>query len=166
MTLADSPNESPLTFGGIGWAWLATIAIDFFFYGGVFAGLFVEGKPSVLSPEQLFARIPAGYASFLIEVVALGWLLRRLSIDNAVASAKLGAFLGITFGAALALGVWSFSPVSEALLGSWWLVLLVQMSAAGWVLGTFSKGHRQRVRKWVASGTFLAVVATVALQNI
>ncbi len=65
------------TVAAIALAWLVTIAIDFMVFGGLFAGV-LEGAddPAVLAPEELFARIPAGYASFLLEVVLLHWLVK------------------------------------------------------------------------------------------
>lgn len=150
----------------IGFAWQATIAIDFFAYGGVFASLFAEDDPTTLAPEELFARIPAGYTSFLIEVLVLNWLLGRLAIDRPSAAAQLGAGLGFAFGAALALGVWSFAPIGIALLASWWLVLTLQMTVAGLTLGLCRAGRRSTARRLVLLGFVLLVVATIVLQNL
>ena len=152
--------------GAIGLAWVATIAIDFFAYGGVFASLFAQDDPTTLAPEELFARIPAGYASFLVEVLALVWLLRRLPITGPARAARSGASLGAVFGGTLALGVWSFAPVAPALLASWWLVLAVQLAAAGLVLGLYQVGRRSTARRLVLLGSVGLVVVTIVLQNL
>jgi hypothetical protein len=147
-------------------AWFATIAVDFFFYGGVFAFLFQRDDPSLLTPDQLFARIPVGYASFAIEVVALGWLLSRLSVGHPRAGARVGGAAGAVVGGALLLGFWSVAPISGALLASWWLVLTVQMATAGTVLGTAAaQVPLKQVARWVLGGALLLVVATIILQN-
>jgi len=146
-------------------AWFATIAVDFFFYGGVFAFLFQRDDPSLLTPAQLFARIPVGYASFAIEVLALGWLFSRLSIRDPRAGARVGGAAGAVVGGALLLGFWSVAPISGALLASWWLVLTVQMATAGAVLGAAAQAPLKQVARWVLGGALLLVVATIILQN-
>lgn len=156
----------PLPVGGIVLAWLAAIGIDFLAYGGVFAGLFADGDPTVLTSSQLFQRIPAGYASFLVEIVLLVWLMQRTSTTEPTGAVRLGGLVGLGFGAALVLGVWSFSPTSVALLVSWWLVLVMQMSFAGWVIATWSGGKRRIVRTVVALVIVGSVIAGVVIQNI
>jgi hypothetical protein len=147
-------------------AWFTTIAVDFFFYGGVFAFLFERDDPYLLTSEQLFARIPAGYASFAVEVVALGWLLFRLQTGNWRDGARIGAVSGAVVGGALLAGFWSVAATSGALLVSWWVVLTVQMASAGAVLGAGVRVPLRRLAKWVLVATLLLVVATVILQNV
>ncbi len=155
----------PTIIGGVFLAWLAAIAIDFFAYGGVFAGFFVADDASVLSPQQLFVRIPAGYASFLIEVVALAWLLNRTGVSTSTQASRLGGAVGLAGGAALVLGVWSFSPISPGLLLSWWLVLVVQMSIEGWILATWRNGERRKVGRFVIVVVVSSVLGGVLIQN-
>ncbi len=147
-------------------AWLTTVAVDFFFYGGVFAFLFERDDPYVLATDQLFARIPAGYASFAIEVLALGWLLSRLQTGNWRDGARVGAAAGAVVGGALLLGFWSVAATSGALLASWWVVLTVQMAAAGAVLGAAVGVPRRRLARWVVVVALLLLVATVIMQNV
>ncbi len=162
---AESGGARTLPVGGIALAWLAAIGIDFLAYGGVFSGFFAEGDPAVLTPDQLFQRIPAGYASFLVEILLLFWLMRRSSVTGPTSAARLGASLGLGFGAALVLGVWSFSPASLALLLSWWFVLVVQMSLEGWVLAAWLAGDRRKVQTMVALIVGGSVIAGVVIQN-
>ncbi len=102
-------------------AWFTTIAVDFFFYGGVFAFLFERDDPYLLTSDQLFARIPAGYVSFAIEVVALSWLLSRLHTANWRDGARTGAVAGAVARRCTAAGFWSVAATSGALLarGGW-----------------------------------------------
>ena len=147
-------------------AWFTTIAVDFFFYGGVFTFLFERDDPFLLTSDQLFARIPAGYVSFAIEVVALSWFLSRLHTANWRDGARTGAVVGAVVGGALLLGFWSVAATSGALLVSWWVVLTVQMASAGAVLGAAVRVPVRQVARWVLVAALLLVVATVILQNV
>jgi hypothetical protein len=147
-------------------AWFMTVAVDFFFYGGVFAFLFQRDDPHLLTTQQLFARIPAGYVSFAIEVLALGWLLSQLQTRHWRDGARAGAIAGAVVGGALLLGFWSVAATSGALLVSWWVVLTVQMAAAGAVLGAAVRVPlRQLVRRVVVVALVLLLV-TIILQNV
>jgi hypothetical protein len=147
-------------------AWFMTIAVDFFFYGGVFAFLFQRDDPYVLASHELLARIPAGYASFAIEVLALGWLLSRLQIEHWRDGARVGAVAGSVVGGALLLSFWSVAATSGALLVSWWVVLTAQMGAAGAVFVAAVHVPLRRLAKRVVVVALLLLVATVILQNV
>ena len=148
-------------------AWLVAIAIDFVIFGGVFAGV-LEGAddPAVLTPEQLFMRIPAGYASFLLEVVLLHWLLKGSRRPGVTGGLVTGLVAGLLFATAVALGVWSFSTVPLSALGLWWLTLLLQFTGAGVVLSAANTPQWPRVRTWAIWGAVALVIAGVVLQNI
>jgi len=155
------------TVASIALAWLVTIAIDFVIFGGVFAGV-LEGAdhPAVLAPEQLFARIPAGYASFLLEVVLLHWLLKASQRPGITSGLLTGTLAGLVFASAVALGLWSFSTVPVTVLALWWLTLLLQFTAAGAVLGAANTPLWSRVRTWAVGGVVALVAAGVVLQNL
>jgi hypothetical protein len=147
-------------------AWFTTVAVDFFFYGGVFAFLFLRDDPHLLTTQQLFARIPAGYVSFAIEVLALSWLLAELQTRRWLDGARVGAIAGAVVGGALLLGFWSVAATSGALLVSWWVVLTVQMAAAGAVLGAAVHVPLRRLARWVLVVALVLAVVTIILQNV
>ncbi len=155
------------TVAAIALAWLVTIAIDVVIFGGLFAGV-LEGAdhPAVLAPEQLFARIPAGYASFLLEVVLLRWLLAASRRPGVIGGLVTGAVAGLVFSSAVVLGLWSFSTVPVTALALWWLTLLLQFTAAGAVLGAAHTPQWSRVRTWAIGGAVALVAAGVVLQNL
>lgn len=155
------------TVTAIALAWLVTIGVDFAVFGGLFAGV-LEGTdhPAVLAPEQLFARIPAGYASFLLEVVLLQWLLRQSRRPGVTSGLVTGALAGVVFASAVALGLWSFSTLPVTTLALWWLTLLLQFTAAGAVLGGAPTPQWSRVRTWAIVGAVALLVAGVVLQNL
>jgi hypothetical protein len=155
------------TVAAIAVAWLVTIAIDFVIFGGLFAGVLEDADdPAVLTPEQLFVRIPAGYASFLLEVVLLQWLLKASPRPGINGGLVTGLAAGLVFATAVALGVWSFSTVPVSALGLWWLTLLLQFAAAGAVLGAADTPQWPHVRTWAIWGAVALVVAGVVLQNL
>jgi len=155
------------TAASIALAWLVTIAIDFVIFGGVFAGV-LEGAdhPAVLAPEQLFARIPAGYGSFLLEVVLLHWLLKASQRPGITGGLLTGTLAGLVFASAVALGLWSFSTVPVTALVLWWLTLLLQFAAAGAVLGAANTPLWSRARTWAIGGVVALIAAGVVLQNL
>lgn len=155
------------TVAPIALAWLVTVAIDFIIFAGLFAGL-LEGAEdaAVLAPEQLFARIPAGYASFLLEVVLLHWLVTARGRQGIIGGLRTGALAGLVFASAVALGLWSFSTVPVAVLALWWVTLLLQFTAAGPVLASAGTVHWRRVRNLAIWGSVVLVTAGVVIQNL
>ena len=155
------------TVASIALAWLVTIAIDFVIFGGLFAGV-LEGAnhPAVLAPEQLFARIPAGYASFLLEVVLLHWLLKTSQRPGITGGLLTGTLAGLVFASAVALGLWSFTTTPVTALALWWLTLLLQFTAAGGVLGAANSPLWSRTRTWAIGGSVALIAAGVVLQNL
>jgi len=143
-----------------------TIAVDFFFYGAVFAFMFQRDDPYLLTTQQLFVRIPAGYVSFAIEVLALGWLLSKLQTRYWRDGARVGAIAGATVGGALLLGFWSVAATSGALLISWWVVLTVQMATAGAVLGAAVRVPLRRLTRWISIVALVLLILTIILQNV
>jgi hypothetical protein len=148
-------------------AWLAMIAVDFVVFGGLFAGA-LEGAddPAVLTPEQLFTRIPAGYASFLLEVLLLWWLLRASPGAGVASGARTGAGAGLLFASAVVLGLWSFSTVPVLALTLWWATLLLQFLAAGAILAAAGTPHWRQVRTWALVGSAALFAAGIVLQNL
>jgi hypothetical protein len=168
--MADGTHTSGLTRRERTWAvvlaWFMTIAVDFLFYGGVFAFMFQRDDPYLLTTQQLFVRIPAGYASFAIEVLALGWLLSKLQTRYWRDGARVGAIAGATVGGALLLGFWSVAATSGALLISWWVVLTVQMATAGAVLGAAVRVPLRRLTRWISIAALVLLILTIILQNV
>jgi hypothetical protein len=155
------------TAAAIAVAWLVTIAVDFVVFGGIFAGVLEDADdPSVLDAPQLFARIPAGYASFLLEVVLLWWLLRADGRVGAVEGLRVGGLAGLLFASAVVLGLWSFTTVPAGPLALWWATVMLQLTAAGVVLGGAQTPLWPRVRTLAIVGAGAFVVTGVVLQNL
>jgi hypothetical protein len=147
--------------------WVLWLGIDFFAYAGLFAGQFSTPTPFLLRSDELFARIPLGYAAFLIYVATTLWLIRALGI----ASPLRGAMVAGCFGAAITiagnLGVLSVSTIGLSLALDWTLVQVVEFAVAGyasvWVDGEPSPW---RAGRWVGGITIALIVMGIMVQNL
>ena len=152
--------------GAIGVAWLFTIAVDFFVFGGLFRGLLESSDPAVLSEQQLFQRIPAGYVTFLVEVGLLAWIFRYRRPATTREGALLGAGLGTVLGATIFLGIWSFSTIRLAILAVWSGTLILQLTGAGAVLASFGTDAWKSTRRGAFIGAAVLIVTGIVLQNL
>jgi hypothetical protein len=147
--------------------WLSMLGIDFFFHGGLLAGMYQQASPFLLAPAQAFALIPAGYAAFFLMAVLLVWLMVRLNIrgwrDGPVFGLKLGALMW----GALALSLLSISTAEPALLASWFVGQTVEMVIAGAVAGMGLAGARLgRLFVGVLLITLVLAILTIAMQSL
>ena len=110
-------------------SWLVMAALDLLLNAGLFAKLWFEPSPFLLPPEDLFRRLPLGYAAFLAQAVAYVWLTIRMGARNwrqgGLFGLKLGAILSIAF----VLGLRSGTTAS-------WTMLLVAWLIGGTILTT------------------------------
>jgi len=141
-------------------AWALSLGFDLFLHAGLLARLYTQSSPFLLPPIEAFRRIPLGYASFLIAVLGLLWLFRRLDVRGAGDGLRLGGAVGLAVWGVVALGLYSVSTGDPALLVGWWLGQSAELALAGAVLGAGAAGVRLR-RIWLLVG--LAVVAAVAV---
>lgn len=158
--------ERRFSVRAIGVAWLFTIALDFFVFGGLFAGLFETSDPAVLSEQQLFQRIPAGYLTFLLEVGLLAWIFRYRRPATRSEGALLGVGLGAVLGAIFLLGTWSFSTIPLAILAVWFGTVVLQLAGAGAVLAAFGTDAWKSTRRGAFIGATLLIVGGIVLQNL
>ncbi|HVS16828.1 MAG TPA: hypothetical protein VMV46_23190 [Thermoanaerobaculia bacterium] len=148
-------------------AWLLTLGVDLFLHAGLLARLYVEPSSFLLPAESAFRRIPAGYATFLLLTVALWWLQRRLGVRGCGPGLRFGLAAGLVVWGSLALGLYSISTASPALLVGWWIGQGVELGAAGAVLGAAAVGTPMR-RIWgrVLLIVLLLVAVTVTMQSV
>ncbi|MGK7311242.1 MAG: hypothetical protein ACN0LA_03300 [Candidatus Longimicrobiales bacterium M2_2A_002] len=151
----------------VGAAWVLSLGFDFFLHGGLLARLYVRESPFLLPPMTAFARIPAGYLSFLLLTVFLLWLFRRLDVRGWRDGARVGAGIGLFLWGTLALGLWSITTAGVDTLVAWGLGQGVELGLAGMVLGAARAGAPMG-KLWgrVAGAVILLVAATIALQTL
>jgi hypothetical protein len=148
-------------------AWFSMLGFDFLLHGGILAGMYVEPSPFLLPPEQAFARIPVGYASFLALAILLVWLARRVGVSSWVEGVRLGLLLGVLMWGAFLLGLLSISTAPASLLVGWFIGQSVELAIAGSLVGAGLGGARLS-RLWLTVFVLAvgAVVITVVLQNL
>lgn len=148
-------------------AWLAMLGFDFFLHGGLLAGLYASDSPFLLSPLEAFRRIPIGYLSFLLAAGFLVWIAIRLEVRGWAPGMKLGAAVGGVIWSSLALGLYSISTASPAILVAWTLGQSVEMAYAGAVVGHVLE-HQTFRRPFllILAATAVLVVLTVLMQSL
>ncbi len=163
-----SPTESQPTISVVrrSWArvtlaWLAAIGVDLLFHAGLFAEIFdASREPSLLSDDVLFRRIPVAYATLLLGIVALAWLLQRFE-STGESALGFGAGAGLVVGAMGFGGLWTAVDITGLLVVAGTVVLVAQGIAAAKVL-TSELGTRPlsyRVVAFVLSAFLVGQVA-------
>jgi hypothetical protein len=148
-------------------AWVAMLGVDLLLHAGLLAPLYDWDSPFLLSPQEAFVRIPAGYLAFGILAGGLVWLLGRLGTRSAREAAVIGAIGGAVVWGALLLGLWSISSADLPLLAAWWVGQTAQLAIGGYVAGLVLAGARLRSVAWAVVGILLVGgVVAVVLQSI
>lgn len=151
-------------------AWLLSIGIDFLLHAGLLARLYLRDEPFLLPADLAFARIPAGYLSFLVLTGALWWLLRRTDARGFAPGVRAGLVFGAVAWGAFLLGLWSISTAPADLLAGWWMGQSLELGAAGGVLGAglaaTARAERRRIYLRVVALVVACIVVTVLLQSV
>lgn len=151
----------------VGAAWVLSLGFDFFLHAGLLARVYVRESPFLLPPMTAFARIPAGYASFLLLTLGLLWLFRRLDVRGWREGVRLGAGVGLFLWGTLALGLWSITTARVDTLATWALGQGMELGLAGMVLGAARAGVPMgKVWRRVAVAVLLLIATTVVLQTL
>ena len=152
---------------GIVLGWLAMVGVDLFLHAGLLAPLYDWDSPFLVSPEEAFVRIPAGYLAFLGLAAALTWLLAKVGVHRGRDGAMLACAAGAVIWGALVLGLWSISTADPLLLIGWWLGQTVELAVAGYVIGSAMAGARLRnLALLVGAILVLGAASAVLLQSI
>lgn len=148
-------------------SWFAVLGIDFFIHAGLLAGLYLEPSPFLLPPVEAFRRIPIGYLSFLLLCGFLLWLMLRLDVRRIGAGFLYGAVTGAAIGGGMVLGLISISTASPDLLLGWLFGYVVELGAAGAVIGAGLAGIRsRRIVLAVVALDLVLVILTIVMQNL
>jgi hypothetical protein len=148
-------------------AWVAMIGIDLLLHAGLLAPLYDWDSPFLLSPQEAFVRIPAGYLAFGILAGGLVWLIGRIGMRSPWEAARIGAIGGAVAWGALLLGLWSISSADPSLLAAWWVGQTAQLAIGGYVAGLVLAGARLRAVAWgVVAILLIGAVVAVVLQSV
>jgi hypothetical protein len=103
-------------------SWLTMIALDLLLNAGLFAKLWLVPDTFLLPPENLFRRLPLGYAAFLLQAVAYVWLTQLVGARTWKRASLFGLKLGALLSVASVLGLRSATTASWTTLLAAWLV--------------------------------------------
>ncbi len=148
-------------------AWLAMIGIDFFFHGGIFAGIYEQDHPFFLSTEEAFRRIPLGYLAFLATTILLVWVIQNSSARGWRSGLILGLGLGALMSTSSFLGLYSIATLSLGVLAAWFVAQLVEIAVAGAVIGEgLSAQSLRKLTIAIVIGLVVLFVGAVVAQNL
>jgi hypothetical protein len=145
---------------------LAMGALDLVLNAGLFAKVWLEPSSFLLSPEQLFRRLPLGYIAFLVQAAAYVWLTMLVGVRNWKEGGLFGLKLGVILNIAAVLGLRSGTTATwTLLLGPWFIGGTVLTTAACFMAGLAAQWGEKRA---LLNALFLfigAVVIIVILQS-
>jgi uncharacterized membrane protein YsdA (DUF1294 family) len=142
------------------------IGVDFFLHGGVFAAVYVQDSPFLLSAMEAFGRIPFGYLALLATAGLLVWIIDQTSARGWRKGLVTGLSLGAVMGASFTLGLYSISTVSPQLLVVWFVAQALEVGIAGAIIGQGLLVHSlRRLTFAVVVGFILLFAATVVMQS-
>ena len=149
-------------------AWLASLGFDLLLHGGLLAGYYVaENDPFLLSPQQAFARIPLGYASFALLTAMLVWLMYRLNVKRILPGARFGLILGVLLWGSSALGLYSITTAKPGLLVGWFIGQSIELAIAGAVVGAGLNGRSLwKIAGVVAVIIIICLAFTIVMQSL
>ena len=148
-------------------AWLAYIGLDFLLNAGILARIIDWQQPGLLSPMQMFQRIPLGYLSFLLATILMVWLMLRMNVRGLRPGLLFGTRFGL-FAAAIGFsGLLSIVSIRPQTLLVWSLEAVPSCALVGAVVGDGLV--RERVRKLVGAVIvffLVCVIVAAILQNV
>ncbi|MGA9533407.1 MAG: hypothetical protein WBR18_11880 [Anaerolineales bacterium] len=171
MKVTDTAKDRRISrrrFFGIAFlAWFGVLGFDLMLHGAVLSSFYVQATSFLLPPMESFRRIPIGYASFLIGVLLLGWLISKTNVRGWRQGFGFGGLVGGGIWVSLALGMYSISTAPAPLLLGWVLGQTLEMAYAGSVMAEgFFTDRIRRLTVVVVGLTLLFVVLTIILQSI
>jgi len=150
-------------------AWLIFIGIDFFFHAALFSQHWKENIPAFKTPENLFLLIPAGYLSFLLLTILIGYLFEKIFKEIPTKSQSLSFALsfGLLFSCSNLLGLYSYIEIPLKHLILFNLVYLIETIAVTFIF------HKSRTLEKLNKLTailiglfFLLILSGIIVQNV
>jgi hypothetical protein len=146
--------------------WAAMIGVDFFLHGGVFAAIYDQVSPFLLSAEDAFRRIPLGYLALLATSALLVWIFNQASIRGWRKGLALGLLMGAVMAISFTFGLYSISTASAQLLVTWFVAQVFEIAIAGAIIGQgLQVLSLRRLTITIIIGFVLFFVGTIVMQS-
>ncbi|MBW1902768.1 MAG: hypothetical protein JRJ20_14240 [Deltaproteobacteria bacterium] len=150
-------------------SWLLFISLDFLAHASILRSFWGEELAALKPQKDLFLLIPAGYMSFLLLTLLVGWFYTRFYGKEG--SAKKGMILGAKFGGlyalSLFLGWYSFLNLPVLFLFLICLVYFIELVAVGFCFGYLMFSPNEKRRGWIIISAFFGILFLgIVLQNL
>ena len=147
--------------------WIANIGLDFLLNAGVLARVIDWKQPGLLTPTQMFQRIPLGYLSFLLTTILMVWLIARMEVRELRAGLIFGMKFGALTGAAGFLGLLSILDLKAGTLGIWSAETVLTCTLQGAIIGYgVAKANLRRLVLTVLAFFAASILVAAILQNL
>ena len=150
-------------------SWLLLLSLDFLAHASLLRSFWAKELVALKPQKDLFLLIPAGYLSFLLLTLLLGWLYTRFNgkEGNAVKGMIFGAKFGALFALSLLLGWFSFLNLPFLFLFLVCLVYFIELVAVGFCFGYLMHPPKVKKRGWIIISVFFFLFALgIVLQNL
>jgi hypothetical protein len=150
-------------------AWLLFIGVDFLFHASLFASLWKEDLPALKSLDNLALLIPAGYTSFLLLTVLIGYLFfrifeRRPPIKEVF---KFALVFGALFSLSNLLGLFSYIAIPFKHLLLFNLVYFIEIIVVTLSLYTIVFSANIKKSIWRSALIFIILfISGIIIQNV
>ena len=147
-------------------AFLATIGFDLFLHAGVLAPLYAQPDSFLLAPREAFFRIPIGYASFMLLIALVTWLMPQLRVIGLARGLRFGLIFGMLVWGSFVLGLASISTAPTDLLFGWFVGQTLEFGVIGLVVGGGLARANLKPLAWkVLVFAVVAAAIGIAIQN-
>ncbi|MGD2295151.1 MAG: hypothetical protein PVF22_04870 [Candidatus Aminicenantes bacterium] len=150
-------------------SWLLFLSLDFLAHASVLRSFWAQELAALKPQRDLFRLIPAGYMSFLLLTLLVGWLYVSFHKDNgnAIRGMTFGAVFGGIYALALFLGWYSFLNLPILFLFLMGVVYFVEIVGVGFCFGYLMAAESLRKRVWpLIVVIFCIFVVGILLQNL
>jgi hypothetical protein len=150
-------------------AWLLFLSLDFLSHASILRSLWAQELAALKPQKELFRLIPAGYLSFLLLTLLVGWLFVSFHKDegNTAIGLRFGAAFGGIYALSLFLGWYSFLNLPILFLFLMSVVYFVEIVGVGFCFGYLMFTESQKNRVWPVIAAIIGIfVLAIVLQNL
>lgn len=150
-------------------SWLLFLSLDFLAHASVLRSFWAQEFSALKPQKDLFRLIPAGYLSFLLLTLLVGWLYVSLHKNegHAVKGLAFGAVFGGIYALALFFGWYSFLNLPILFLFLICVVYFVEIVGVGLCFGYLMHTESLKRRVWPLIGAIFGIfILGVVLQNL